>query len=240
MFLSVVVPVYNEAGVIAGTLRKINSYLTQKQLLGEIIVVDDGSTDGSAEIIKNLSLANIKLITYAKNLGKGAAVIKGMAAVAGDLLLFIDADYSTSIDELDKFFPYFDSGYDIVIGSRGLKESNVIVPQNKIKVILGRFGNKLIQLLAVRGITDTQCGFKAFNRRAVILFSLLTINRWGFDFELLYLANKFGFKTKELPVTWKNDRDSKVKWYSYFFTLIELIKIKINNLKGVYEKNKFN
>lgn len=236
MFLSVIVPVYNEAKVIKDTLIKIDDYLKNKDWLSEIIVVNDGSTDSSLQKIIQLPIENLNIISNSQNLGKGAAVKKGMLKSQGDLLLFLDADYSASIEELDKFLPRLKEDYDIIIGSRGLKESKILVSQAKIKVFLGKLGNKLIQLFVVPGIKDTQCGFKLYTKKCKILFEKQLLKRWGFDFEILFLARKFNLKILELPISWKNSSSSRVKFLDYPNTFLELIKIGLNNLKGIYEK----
>jgi len=237
MYLSVIVPVFNEAAVIRETLQKIDFFLEQKGWASEIIVVNDGSTDNSLEEIRAAGLINLKLISHSSNLGKGAAVKKGMLNASGDLLLFLDADYSTDINQLENFLPYLNKGYDIVIGSRGLRDSKITVSQSKIKVLSGKLGLALTHLLVVPGIKDTQCGFKLFKKNCLSIFRQQTLSGWGFDFELLFLASKQNLKVAEVAVEWKNRSDSKVKTFDYFRTLLELIKIRINNLSGIYDKN---
>ncbi|MBU1131450.1 glycosyltransferase family 2 protein [Patescibacteria group bacterium] len=236
MFLSVIVPVYNEVLHIRETLSKISNYLKNKEWNSEIIVVNDGSNDNSLTEIEQANIENLHVISFAKNLGKGAAVKAGMLAAQGEWLLFIDADYSTAIEELDQFWPRLQEGRDIIIGSRGLKESKVVIPQSKFKVCLGKAGNKLIQLLAVPSVKDSQCGFKLFNKKCLPLFQKQTLSRWGFDFEILFLARQEKFKILELPVTWENRPASRVKLLDYPKTFLELIKIRINYLRGIYEK----
>lgn len=239
MFLSIVIPAYNESQVIQDTINKINKYLKIKELLdtSEIIVVNDGSVDDTLEIINKSAASNLKIINLKKNLGKGAAVKMGVLAAKGDMILFMDADFSTPIEELDNFLPKLSNGYDIIIGSRGLRNSKILVSQSNFKVMCGRLGNKLIQLLAVPGIKDTQCGFKLFTKKCLPIFKKQTLSGWGFDFELLFLANYLNFKILELPVVWANRRKSRVKFFDYFKTLIELATIRINYYKGIYEKN---
>ena len=237
MKLSVVVPAYNEEECILSTLRKIFQYLQQKGMEYEVIVVDDGSTDNTKKLVMSVDNARLRLLENQTNLGKGAAVKKGMLKAQGDLLLFLDADYSTSINELDRFLPKIEEGYDIVIGSRGLKTSKIEVSQSKMKVLKGRLGNQLIQLLAVSGIKDTQCGFKLFTKKCLPIFKKQTLNKWGFDFELLFIARKLNLKIFEHPISWANNPFSKVKTIDYFVTLLDLIKIRINDIKKIYDKN---
>lgn len=150
-----------------------------------------------------------------------------MLASKGDYFLICDADLSTPIEELGNFLKY---DADIIIGSRALKSSKV--KTTFYKKIMGRFGNLLINLLAVRGIKDTQCGFKLFKKKCKILFEKQTIDRWGFDFEILHMAQKKGFSVKEKPVIWRSYQKSKVKFTDYFKTLYELMKIVLNDIKG--------
>ena len=182
MLLSVIVPAYNEEEMIVGTLTKIRAFLEAKSWAGEIIVVDDGSTDKTAVLAA--TLPEVKLIKQPRNLGKGSAVKRGMLEARGDLRLFMDADNSTDISELGNFLPYVNQGYQIVIASRALPESRVI-PQVWRKALAGKIGNRLIRLLAVPGVKDTQCGFKLFTKEAAGLFSKQTLNVFNFDVEIL-------------------------------------------------------
>lgn len=236
MKLSVIIPAYNEEKSIISTLEKIISYLKNQDYDYEVIVINDGSNDKTGELVEGKQHPNLKLLHHLKNLGKGAAIKTGVKEASGDLILFMDADYSTSIEEVEKFLPKAGE-YDVIIGSRALKNSKITVKQPFIKELLGKIGNKLIQIAAVPGVKDTQCGFKLFSQRALAIFDKQTINGWGFDIELLFLARKYNLKILELPVTWENSQSSKVEFFDYFKTLMELFKIKLNNLRNLYEKN---
>lgn len=232
MNISVVIPAFNEAPVIAETIKKIKNYLQSNNIVGEIIVIDDCSTDDTLAVLKNIS--DIKVLKNLKNHGKGYSVRKGVLLAKEDWILFMDADNSTDISELDKFSKYL-ADYDVLIASRALPESNIVVKQNIIKVTLGRAGNLIIRLLIDPRIKDTQCGFKLFNKKAQPLFNKITINGFGFDFELIWLIKKNNLRIKEVPVTWVNDFTSSVKWWHYPKVLAEVLAVRINDLLGKYK-----
>jgi dolichyl-phosphate beta-glucosyltransferase len=178
---------------------------------------------------------NLKLIDNKVNRGKGAAVRQGMLSAKGTIRLFTDADNSTSIDQFNKMLPHFKEGYDIVIGSRDIAGARLEPPQPLIRRILGNLGNLFIQTLLLRGIWDTQCGFKAFREEvAEKIFPLCRIDRWGFDIEILALARMLGYHIKEIPVVWVNDPYSHVKPSAYLQVLWETIKIRWWLWRGRY------
>lgn len=237
MFLSVIIPAYNEEKRIKNTLISINDYLSKQQYKYEIIVVNDGSTDKTIEILSGIKnqILNLKILDNKINHGKGWVVKQGMLEATGDIRLFTDADNSTPIDHIEKMLPYFKEGYDVVIGSRRVRGSIISVHQPWYKEILGRIGNLIIRIFAVRGISDTQAGFKAFTAKAAqIVFPRLTLARWGFDFEALAIAKKHELKIKEIPITWINDPKSHVKLSAYIKTLSEALKVRQNLLTGKY------
>ena len=223
MQITVVIPTFNEERVIAKTLTEVKEYLSKSFESWEIIVVDDCSTDRTLEILQDID--DLKILGSVKNHGKGYSVAKGVQQAKSDWILFMDADSSTKITELSKFLPYT-KDHQLIVGSRALAESDVQVRQNIAKVFLGKAGNLFSRLILGISIKDTQCGFKFFSKELKEVFAKLTIDRWAFDFELIYLANKAGFRIKEVPVIWVNDFDSKVKWYSYPQTLWQVIKIR--------------
>ncbi len=231
-YLSVIIPAYNEEKRLGPTLLDVDKYLSEKKFKSEIIVVNDGSTDKTVEIVKHFSqlIPNLKLIDNYQNQGKGAVVRQGMLAAEGDYRLFMDADNSTAIgDHFEKMIPFIDEGYEIIIGSRDWKDAEgakQAVKQPFLKRLLGNAGNILIQIFAVPGIWDTQCGFKCFSRKAVQdIFPKLTINRWALDIEILALAKKLNYKIAVIPVYWKNSPDSKVGLRGYIRTFRELFQI---------------
>jgi dolichyl-phosphate beta-glucosyltransferase len=238
MYLSIIVPAYNEEKRIGKTIFAINEYLQKQNYSYEIIVSDDGSKDGTVELVKNLGekIENLRVIDNKENHGKGYVVRQGIMQAKGEYRLFMDADNATTVDQVENLLPFFKNGYDVVIGDRDLKESKIEKHQPRFKEILGDMGNILIQSLAVPGIKDTQCGFKCFSKKfAENIFPKLKVDRWGFDIEILALARKFGYKIKTVPVVWINDEESKVSMSGYINTLKELFQIKWNLISGKYK-----
>jgi dolichyl-phosphate beta-glucosyltransferase len=232
--LSIIIPAYNEEHRIQKTLEKIINYLKRKKYNYEIIIVDDGSKDNTINVIKNIKDKKIKILKNEINRGKGYSVKKGILNAKKDWILFSDADLSTPIEELDNFTKYLD--YDIIIGSRNLKESNIMIHQPFYRAYPGKIFSYLVRLITIRGIKDTQCGFKLFKKEiAHKIFNKQTIDRWGFDVELMYIAHKYKYKIKELPVIWLNDEKTKLNLFKDSTRMfLDLIKIRINDLKGLY------
>jgi dolichyl-phosphate beta-glucosyltransferase len=214
MLISVVIPAYNEEARLAVTLQKIHSYLNKKNFAYEVIVVDDGSSDRTKEIAIASTLhqtGKLKILANINNRGKGFSVKKGILAARGDLILFSDADLSTPIEEIEKLFKALEAGYDIAIGSRSIKGAEVKRHQPFYREYMGRFFNILVQLFVLRGIVDTQCGFKLFKANAARdIASNMKLEHFAFDVEMLYLALKKGYKVKEAPVVWVNFPESRV------------------------------
>ena len=238
IYLSVVIPAYNEEKRIKKTLLEADKFLSSRNYSYEIIVADDGSSDGTVELIKNLSkdIKNLRVIDNQENHGKGYVVRQGLMEAKGKYRLFMDADNATTVDQVQNLLPFFKEGYDVAIGDRELKGSQIKKHQPFYKEMLGDLGNLLIQALAVPGIKDTQCGFKCFSAELVEnIFPKLKIDRWGFDIEILALAKKFSYKIKTVPVVWINDEESKVSMSGYVNTLKELFQIKWNMMRGEYD-----
>jgi dolichyl-phosphate beta-glucosyltransferase len=238
MSISVVVPAYNEAEHIKNTLVSIHDFLSKGQDDFEIITVDDGSIDETAKTVEELSkeLGNIKLIKN-EHRGKGYSVKTGVLAASKDIVLFSDADLSTPIEELEGFIKYLDEGYDVVIGSRALKESNLIKKQGFLRRTMGKVFNLFIRMFLFGGINDTQCGFKAFKGSvAKELFSLQRLDGFCFDAEILYIARRKGYSIKEAGVRWINREHSKVSIVSSPINMFfDIFLIRINGIRGVYE-----
>jgi dolichyl-phosphate beta-glucosyltransferase len=239
IFLSVVIPAYNEEKRLPQTLQAVVSYLSKQVYAWEVVVVDDGSKDKTVELVKKFSEwePRVRVLNYGENKGKGYAVKYGMTRAKGKYRLFMDADNSTTVDHFTKFFSYFKQGYDVVIGSRDVKGAKVAVHQAKWKEWLGDLGNLWIQLWAVPGIKDTQAGFKVFTDAAAeAVFPYLTIDRWGFDVEALAVASLRGFRIAEVPIHWVNDPDSKVKASAYLEVLREVLQVRANIWGGIYDQ----
>lgn len=235
--ISIVIPCYNEEKRIGRTLQKIYSYAVKNFSKYEILVVDDGSRDNTATAIKNFQKRhpNTILLSSRKNCGKGSAIRIGALSAKYQFLLYSDADLSTPIEELNKFKKYLN--YDIVFGSRSIKGAVIKIKQPVYRTFLGRAFPILVKLLVLRGFYDTQCGFKLFNIKKVKkIFRKQLLNRFAFDVELLYLAKKFHFTVKEVPVVWTNANKSKVRLFKDTFNMLfDLLKIRINNLLGKYD-----
>lgn len=225
--ISFVIPVYNEEERIALTLEKVWNYFQKQNYNFEIIVVDDGSTDTTLEKLHSFS-NQIQIISYKPNRGKGAAVRTGMLSSKGKYKFFSDADLSTPIYEIEKLLEKLLAGADICIGSRAIDPSLIRKHQPFYREFMGKTFNKFVQMLVLKGIDDTQCGFKGFtNTAAEIVFSHSKINGFSFDVEILFLARKAGLKIEEVPVEWYNDRRTKVNPLKDSINMfLELIKIK--------------
>jgi dolichyl-phosphate beta-glucosyltransferase len=216
-YLSVVIPAYNEEQRLPETLRHVLGYLSARTYSAEVLVADDGSRDSTPEIVKSWPVG------------------RGIVAAAGDFRLFMDADNSTAVEQVERFWPLFEQGYDLLIGSRKTAGAHVALRQPFHKEFAGRMGNLVIQALAVPGIVDTQAGFKIFTRRSVeIIFPRLTIERWGVDIEILVVARTHRLRFREVPITWVNCEGSKVNWKTYFQVLSEVWHIRRNRLSGLY------
>jgi len=233
MKLSVIIPAYNEAERIKKTILSVQGYLSRQNYDWEIIVISDGSKDNTAEAARQ---EGVKVIDNKTNQGKGAVVKQGMLTAQGDYRLFMDADNSTKIENLDKFWEFFDKGYDVVIASIGLKDSKILEKTGWHRRMLGKFSKYLIQIIMFWKIKDSQRGFKCFSAEAAKkIFPKQKIMRWGFDIEILTLAKLFNFKIKEVPIIWQNIGKSEVNLKSYFKTLLELFKIKWNLITHQYQ-----
>ena len=212
--MSIVIPAYNEEKRIAGSLLETCAYMNDFGMEYEIIVVDDGSSDGTGRTVDHIAkdVRNVRLVRYEKNRGKGHALRTGVLVTKGDFVLVMDADLSTPMDELRKLMPYLsDSGFDIAIGSRALALSDIIKKQPWWRRGMGKTFNKIVKALVIGGFSDTQCGFKLFKGEiARSLFGEAKIDRFAYDVEILALARKKGYGIQEVPVRWINSPESRV------------------------------
>jgi dolichyl-phosphate beta-glucosyltransferase len=241
--LSLVIPAYNEALRLPAFLERIDGYLTMRRLPYEIIVVDDGSRDDTAALVTMLSgrLSHLRLIRSAQNAGKGAAVRLGMGEAKGHLRLFADADGATAIEELAPLELAITCGADIAIGSRTLasKNSRYTVSARRHRSLLGSIFNAIVQQLGLDGIHDTQCGFKLFRRQvAEDLFSVASVNGYGFDLELLYIAKRRGYRIVEVPINWADQPGSKVRPVRDGLAMLrDLLSVRRRAAQGLYESH---
>lgn len=237
-FLSVIVPAFNEAARIGPPFRHLLAYLQAQPYLAEVLVVSDGSDDGTEREIRMLAwgIPGVVVVENSVNRGKGFSVRRGMLQSRGDVALFCDADGSTPIEELGKLLTALGRGYDVAIGSRGLAQSQVRVSQPAWRRSMGRVFNRVVQRCALPGIHDTQCGFKCFTRDAIRqIFPLQRIERFGFDVEVLWLARKMGFRVAEVPVIWANHARSTVHPVrDSARMLLDVARVRLNDARGNY------
>jgi len=246
IFLSVIIPAYKEGDRIGRNLLEIDKCLKAKSYPYEIVVIVDGSPDNTALVARNyaLQIPHIRVIENTENHGKGYVVRQGLLEAVGEWRLFLDADGSTSITHIDLCEEYFESEYDVIIGSRKIEGSFVQVHQPKHREILGELGNWLIRIvLGLWRYPDTQCGFKMLSQEASReVAKRMKVDRFGFDFELIILALKLGFKIKQLPVRWMNEEGSTVKLTGpngFIQVLIDLFKTKWRLVTGRYHVSEY-
>ena len=235
-YLSVIIPAYNESGRIVATLESLSQYLQGQPYTWEVIVVDDGSEDDTAEIVERWSSGRGRFrLERIPHGGKGAAVRHGMLSASGEYRFMCDADLAMSISQLSDFLRYMSEGNDIVIGSRQIAGANRY-DETLFRHLLGRGFNKLVQILAVRGFHDTQCGFKCFSATAAgALFPLQRTTGWGFDVELLYLARKRSMRVLEIPIEWRHDTDSRLNPASAGLKMLrDVLAVRWRGLLGEY------
>lgn len=246
VFLSVVIPAFNEeTNIRLGSLDKVSRYLERQSYVWEVIVVDDGSSDATAGLLDTFAQSNgVFKVIHNPHQGKAATVIGGVRAARGNIVLFSDLDQATPIDQIEKVLPWFERGFDVVIGSRNARREGAPM----LRLVMAR-GFMIIRslILGLSGITDTQCGFKAFRRPVALrIFDRLSLYgsghevvgskvTAGFDIELLYISKLLGYKIKEVPVEWHYVETRRVNpiidsWQG----LMDILAIRVNAWKGVY------
>ena len=237
---SIVIPAFNEKARIGATLSEVVRCVQANRWAAEIIVVDDGSTDSTAAIVKTFAdrYTFVHLLSNGSNRGKGYSVRNGMLHASGEIVLFTDADLSSPMEESPRLFTAIRQGADVAIGSRWLETSRQTIRQPMYRRFFGRCFNLVTRMIMRLPFVDTQCGFKAFTRQAAqTVFQLQRIERWGFDPEILFIALKRGYVVREVPVSWGHDERSRISYLKDGLQMLkELVLVRWNALTGVYGK----
>jgi len=237
--LSIVIPAYNECARIEGTLERVMGCIQERGWDAEVLVVDDGSTDETVTVVQRWMERHerLHLVKNRGNRGKGYSVRNGLLQAAGDIVMFTDADLSAPMQEAERLFAAIDAGADVAIGSRWLDKQKQTVHQPLYRRFFGRCFNKVTKLVMGLPFQDTQCGFKAFRREAAqTIFRLQTIERWGFDPEILFIARKLKHSIVEVPVTWGHDERSRMSYLKDGMKMLEeMAQIRANSLRGRYD-----
>ena len=236
---SIVIPAYNESARLDATLEKVLAYVHAQEWDAEVIVVNDGSRDNTADIVRTFAEKDpaLRLVENPGNRGKGYSVRNGMLNARGRIVLFSDADLSSPIEEAPKLFQALEEGADIAIGSRWLRAETQTQRQPLHRQLFGRIFNLILRLTLGLQFADTQCGFKAFKQPAVqAIFPLQRIERWGFDPEILFLARKLKFKVQEVPVAWGHSGGTRINpLVDGSRMVMEMLHIRWLDLKGKYD-----
>lgn len=239
--LAVIIPAYNEQERLPPTLARLAEFFADQGYQATVTVVSDGSKDQTNQIVRDFAAQNpaFHLLDSQPNRGKGFVVRKGMLAAEADYILFSDADLAAPIEEIDKLWAAVEKGADIAIGSRPLKESNLEIRQPWYREMLGRAFNKAVQILAVRGVDDTQCGFKLFRQDvAQDVFTRCKLDGFGFDFESLMIARDLDYKIAEVPIRWSHQEGSKVNLLRDGTKMLaELLKLNLTGKKNRLKKS---
>jgi dolichyl-phosphate beta-glucosyltransferase len=237
---SIVIPAYNEGARLGATLEKVLKYVREQGWNAEVIVVNDGSRDNTAELVREFAKKDpvLRLVENPDNRGKGYSVRNGMLNARGEVVVFSDADLSSPIEEMPKLLAALGAGADIAIGSRWLRAELQTQRQSLHRQLFGRVFNLLLKIILGLRFKDTQCGFKAFTRRAAqTILPLQRIERWGFDPEILFLAGKFGFRAEEVPVLWGHSGDTRIHPLMDGARMFqEMLRIRWYDLNGRYDR----
>jgi dolichyl-phosphate beta-glucosyltransferase len=239
--LSIVIPSFNEEKRLPATLERIASYIQSSERNTEVIVVDDGSTDRTTAVAQSYAgrIENLRVVSNGRNRGKGYSVKHGSMEARGEIVLFTDADLSAPIEEADKLLAKMGE-YDVAIGSRAMNRALIEVHESAFREFAGIVFNKIVRIILRLPFVDTQCGFKAFQReKCKILFEQQTIERFGFDPELLYLARHHGLKTIEVAVRWAHSPATKINmWRDSLQMFLDVVVIRWNALRRRYRANR--
>jgi len=237
---SIVIPAYNESRRIPATLESVVAIVRSSGWNAEILVVDDGSTDNTADVIRGFSqkYPEIHLLQNGENHGKGYSVRSGLLQAHGEVVMFTDADLSAPMEEAERLFAAIAQGADIAIGSRWLERDRQTHRQPLYRQFFGRCFNRFTRMVMGLSFADTQCGFKAFTREsAQTIFQLQTIEGWGFDPEILFIALKRGYKIAEVPVSWAHDERTRMSYLKDGLKMLqEIASVRKNAFLGRYNK----
>src|SRR2546426_7556680 len=237
--VSLIVPAFNEEARIGKSLDLILDFLQSQRYSFEVIIADDGSRDGTVELVRDRfgRHSNVKILSQLRNQGKGEAVKQGMLSASGDYLFFSDADLSVPIESLPAFLARLENHCDVIIGTRKKAGALIEVHQPFYREVMGKTYTTLSNWILALQLSDFTCGFKGFRREAAkVLFSLQRLKNWSFDSEILYLAQLKGYKIEEIPVTWRDDKATKVKlWRDAVSSFLGLVKIRANQYVRRYE-----
>lgn len=235
--VSVVIPAYNEEERLPRTLEAILKYLAARSEPFEILVVDDGSSDSTVAAARKAASASVRVLSNGINRGKGFSVRRGMLVAQAPTRLMCDADLSTPIEELERLEEALRAGADIAIGSRALAGSRVEIHQPRYREAMGRIFNRLVRVVAVRGLSDTQCGFKVFTGAAAeTCFGVARLDGFSFDVEALLVARRHGLRIAEVPVVWRNDAASRVSTYRGLLAFLDVLRIRSYAWRGLYDQ----
>jgi glycosyltransferase involved in cell wall biosynthesis len=239
--LSIVIPAYNEGARIEKTLERVMACVEKQGWDAEVLVVDDGSTDTTPQIVERwmTRYARLHLVKNDGNRGKGFSVRNGLLQAAGDIVMFTDADLSAPMEEAELLMAAIADGADVAIGSRWMDKTRQTIHQPLYRRFFGRCFNWVTRTVMGLPFKDTQCGFKAFKRPAAqVIFRLQRIERWGFDPEILFIARKLGYNIREVPVTWGHDERSRMSYLRDGLKMLEEIAaIRINSIAGRYDRD---
>jgi glycosyltransferase involved in cell wall biosynthesis len=238
--LSIVIPAFNESARIEDALERVMSCVAERRWDAEVVVVDDGSKDKTAESVHQwmVRYPRLHLVQNPGNKGKGYSVRNGLLQAAGDIVMFTDADLSAPMEEAERLIAAIEDGADVAIGSRWMDRTRQTIHQPLYRQFFGRCFNWITRTVMGLPFKDTQCGFKAFKRPAAqVIFRLQTIERWGFDPEILFIARKLKYVIREVPVTWGHDERSRMSYLKDGMKMLEdMARIRANSLAGRYDE----